>query len=120
MTKREFDTMAKELREAAAVLLGSKGNDYGDTNPLRNFQNVARMWSTLTRKTMTSTEVALVLLLVKLDRFANLAWPGLSSSFVGKTPCHETIRDTIIDGLNYWTLMEACRTDTSVKESDNA
>ena len=88
----------------AEHLLYRKGHDYGDEDRLRNFKHVSKMWSILTGKEMTPTEAALFLLLLKIDRYMNLYKKG-------EEALNESVEDTVVDGINYWLLMEANRKD---------
>ena len=104
MIEKEFGDFVMKLLWKAEHLLYRKGHDYGDEDRLRNFKHVSKMWSILTGKKMTPVEAALFLLLLKIDRYMNLYKKGAEAK-------NEPIEDTVVDGINYWLLMEANRKD---------
>ncbi len=77
------------------AVLGNKRQDYGDDN----FVKAAKVAGVLTGKKIEPMDVAACLVGIKFARYGNLT----SNS---KTPLHEPLKDTVIDGVNYVVLME--------------
>jgi len=102
----DYWSMNKEVEEIlkrCKDILELKGHDYANKEDrLRNFKNVARVFSSFTGKEIKSVEAAFFLVLLKLDRYMNLYRSGVEAK-------NEPIRDTVVDLINYVLLMEMCR-----------
>lgn len=104
MNGREFMKMTDTMLDNAYSLLAPKGQDYAsDTNRLSNFEHVSAIFNTLTGKSLTPYDVALLLQIGKLDRQNNLI-------SAGKTPKNESMHDNLVDEINYILLKTACLT----------
>jgi hypothetical protein len=82
------------LKEANAIIYGDREKTYG--HPAKNLQAIATMWDVYINNTnsdtITAKDVAAMMMLVKVARFAN-------------DPTH---RDNLIDICGYAALIERC------------
>jgi len=82
------------LKEANTIIYGDREKTYG--HPAKNLQAIATMWDVYINNTnsdtITAKDVAAMMMLVKVARFAN-------------DPTH---RDNLIDICGYAALIERC------------
>lgn len=102
MNDEQFQSLYRTLVRDAGAIIDGKHHDYADTDRLSAFKKVAELWSKLTGKSMYPFEAALFLELLKLVRYVNLYEKC-------GNPKNESFTNSVVDGINYWTLMEACR-----------
>lgn len=57
------------LREAAAIIAGDRDKEYG--SPIENFFRIAQVWEIITGRKYTSEEVAMMMVGLKVARFAS-------------------------------------------------
>ena len=107
MTDEKFHGFMTALQSKAMLLCRSKGKDYATQDMLSNFKRMSVLASTLLRKEITPSDIATILLLLKLDRDQNLK---------DREPGNESRMDTWLDGMNYLHLYFACEVDRA-KES---
>jgi hypothetical protein len=91
------------LKEANAIIYGDREKTYG--HPAKNLQTIAHMWASYLNakatELITPKDVAAMMVLVKVARFAN-------------DPDH---RDNLVDMCGYAALIERC--DEQPKEEEN-
>ena len=88
-----FDDVLKQMAEVH----DSKNEDYAaDDNPFSNFEGVAQSTG------LTVDQVFQVMLGIKQERLKQLVGTD-------KTPNHESVDDTVLDGANYYALWLAYR-----------
>lgn len=90
------------LKEANAIIYGDREKTYG--HPSKNLQTIAHMWASYLNakptELITPKDVAAMMMLVKVARFAN-------------DPDH---RDNLVDICGYAALIERC--DEQPKEEE--
>lgn len=67
--KAELTNREKLLQEAIHITTGPRNTTYGD--PKDNFADIAALWNTYTDASFKSTDVALMMILVKVARLMN-------------------------------------------------
>ena len=112
MDRKTFNQTIAESREKRDAISKAKSDDYaGAEEVLGNFKRTALMLSTVfsakLKKPLNADDVALIYIILKIDRYANLT--GNS-----KVPNNEGIEDTIHDMQNYVELFEACYKDRTM------
>lgn len=100
-----------EIVEKAKSLLRGKGADYGERG--KNFREAAVVASILRGKEIDAMDVAACLIGVKCSRYGNL------TGGTGKTPANEGVLDTVVDGINYFALLEELR-QLRIEKADQA
>lgn len=105
MNDKEFQTLYAHLVSGAGAIIDGKHHDYADTDRLSAFKKASELWSKLTGKSMYPFEAALFLELLKLVRYVNLYEKC-------GNPKNESFSNNVVDGINYWALMEACRVES--------
>lgn len=93
------------LKEANAIIYGDREKTYG--HPSKNLETIATMWQAYlkARKStdaVTPKDVAAMMMLVKVARFAN-------------DPTH---RDNLVDICGYAALIERCDETLTAEESE--
>ena len=84
-------------------LTEKKAHDYAsEWDTLKNFKVQAAIQSKLHGRVVLASETAMNFIIVKLCRLANLK---------GKHPQNESVKDTIMDAINYLGLYYACLID---------
>jgi hypothetical protein len=108
----EYIEMVTQSFKRRLEIFKCKSYDYADQSEcLGNFKRVAQILKLLKVDPTTSHGVAIIYIVLKMDRFSNLM-------FSGKQPKNESIQDTIDDLKNYVDLLEACLKDVNQKKSD--
>lgn len=103
MINETYQEILKGLLGEILKLTEKKAHDYARTSDtLSNFKVQAAMQSALFDREVVGSDIAFQFILVKLARLANLK---------GKDPQNESVRDTILDLINYVGLYHACRLD---------
>lgn len=99
MNREELRRFLTDLQREADALLFAKSQDYaGEEDALGAFRRLAAVCGNLLRLPLTPSDMAVILLVLKLDRDRNL---------VGRSPTNESRHDTHLDGLNYYRLFAA-------------
>jgi hypothetical protein len=94
--KRPMKAKVSILQEAETIIYGDREKTYG--HPAKNLKTIASMWSAYLNNTddgnfaLTAKDVAAMMMLVKVARFAN-------------DPNH---RDNLVDVCGYAALIERC------------
>jgi len=110
MKEEEYLTMVQESYKRRLEIHKRKSHDYADEDEvLGNFKRVAKILEALKVNVGRPTGVAVVYIVLKLDRLCNLV-------FTGKKPKNEAVEDTIDDMKNYVDLLEGCIRDERKKE----
>ena len=91
LTQDKFESIVKTLLGKVERTLIDKGHDYTNKDPIENFK-------LLNTFNIDSTETALVLINIKLNRLNNLLLNN-------KTPKYESVDDTILDSIAYQVLL---------------
>lgn len=105
MINKTYQDILTGLMEEIMALTEKKAHDYArETDTLSNFKVQAAMQSALFEREVKGSDIAFQFILVKLARLANLR---------SKDPQNESVRDTILDLINYVGLYHACRLDES-------
>jgi len=99
MTGMEFEALITQLEQEALVLSRRKSADYATADKLSNFKRMAAMISPLLRTTVRPSQMAAILLCLKIDRLQNLD---------DRKPQNEGVWDTYLDAINYVRLTIAC------------
>lgn len=98
--------LMKEINDKRLTLMLGKGHDYADEDALSNFKRMTSIcWLLGIRPEKSAADCAKFLMMLKIDRWCNLARQG-------KDPANEGIRDTIEDLHNYIDLAYACEMDS--------
>ena len=96
--------------ESRIELRRKKTHDYASEGDwLGNFRRVSTILGTLNVKPDTMWGVAVIYIVLKLDRLCNLI-------FNAKTPENESISDTLDDLRNYVDLLEDCLIEKGIIE----
>ncbi|MHA2065143.1 MAG: hypothetical protein ACXABY_12270 [Candidatus Thorarchaeota archaeon] len=82
-----------ELLDKCKAVLGDKKADYG----INNFVEAAEFLRLMTNKIISPMDTAYVLMGIKLSRIKTLRKQGLP-------PVNESLRDSIVDTVNYFVL----------------
>lgn len=93
------------LKEANAIIYGDREKTYG--HPSKNLETIATMWQAYLKArkhadVVTPKDVAAMMMLVKVARFAN-------------DPTH---RDNLVDICGYAALIERCDEAPTVEEAE--
>lgn len=105
LTEAEYLTLVEESFKRRLALHQKKSHDYASTEEvLGNFKRVAKILQILNVDPTRSTGTGMIYIILKIDRFCNLA-------FSGKVPKNESVQDTIDDLKNYVDLLEGCWID---------
>lgn len=105
MNEETYLKMVTESFERRLVIHKRKSHDYANQEEmLGNFKRVAQIFKALKPDVSTPAGVAVVYIVLKIDRFCNLA-------FSGKVPRNESLQDTMDDLKNYCDLLEGCWID---------
>jgi len=105
MKEETYLEMIKESFKRRLEIHVRKSHDYASTQEiLGNFKRVASLLGTLKVDPSCPKGVAIIYIMLKIDRLCNLI-------FWGKKPKNESIQDTIDDLKNYCDLLEACIKD---------
>lgn len=99
MDKLTLSMNIAELREKANKILLGKSKDYATKDVLSNFKRVSKIVSELLRKDMSPSDIAIILVILKLDRLQNLK---------GKVAVNESREDSWVDVANYLMLAMCC------------
>jgi hypothetical protein len=91
----EYRDYMEDILETCKEILCSKGKDYGDDN----FIEAAKVASIISGNEIKPHVIAAALIGIKLARYGNL-------TSTGKEPQNESVRDTILDLINYVLLMD--------------
>lgn len=93
--------LEEEIFKPILKLTESKAHDYAcKTDTLSNFKIQAKMQSALLSTNITASEIAFQFIMVKITRLNNLK---------DKAPQNESVKDTILDLVNYIGLYYACK-----------
>ena len=95
MKVEDFLKIADGLLSEAKGLLRTKNKDYSEGEPFRNFEKQAAMCKILELDISMRDHWALAQIVEKLNRLRELE---------NRKPQHESIRDTCMDGINFFTL----------------
>lgn len=101
MNREEYERMMKKSLDRRLDISRRKGHDYATEDILSNFKRMAEVIRIFRVDPRTPYGVALIYLLLKLDRLTNLLTRGV-------TPENEALTDTIDDAKNYLDLFDAC------------
>ena len=108
MEKTEYIELVNDLDRKRQSLSVGKSKDYATEDILSNFKRMSLVCKTLDIDVRRSpADCARFLLLLKLDRWCNLAKKE------GESPVNEAVSDTVMDFLNYVNLAYACEVDES-------
>lgn len=95
------DIRGQLLMESGKLLL-NKSKDYANEDVLANFKRMSYLAGTLgIYPHVSPADCALFLALLKVDRWTNLRRKGAS-------PKNESVKDTVMDLLNYVELAYCC------------
>lgn len=92
MIRSDFENLIAKVEGQALKVSRSKSKDYATDDVLSNFKRMSTLVSTLLRKEITPSDMAMILVCLKLDRLYNLQ---------GKSPENESVWDTWLDLTNY-------------------
>ena len=105
MKRAKLILQANGLHLERMRLMLSKGKDYADEDALSNFKRMNKLCAILgINPAQSTTDCALFLVILKLDRWQNLRRKG-------EVPQNESVRDTLIDLHNFLDLAFACEID---------
>ena len=105
MNKSSLVAEVTGIHLARMSMLIDKGRDYANEDILSNFKRMSRLTEILgITPSSSSTDCALFLALLKLDRWCNLRRQKVS-------PTNESLKDTIQDLHNYIDLAYCCSFD---------
>ena len=106
MKEAEFMSLLNTIQQNEAKLTGAKSNDYADDDEhLKNFKDCHAVLKTLDIDPRRgSAHVALVYIILKIQRLSNLLRKGVG-------PTNEAIVDTILDARLYLALLHGCLED---------
>ena len=99
MTATEFSQFVTTLECEAMALSERKRKDYATADILSNFKRMAPAWSWQFRADVAPADVAFAMAALKMDRLRNLR---------GRAEANESIRDSMLDLVNYIRLALAC------------
>lgn len=107
METKDFEYMVNQGHQDRMKLMLKKRTDYATEDFLANFKRMQTLCSVLGIEPARSpVDCALFLVLLKIDRWCNLRRTGGI-----KNPRNESLRDTWLDGHNYWDLAYAAQLD---------
>ena len=109
MIRSDFENLTAKIEGQALKLSRSKSKDYATEDVLSNFKRMSTLVSTLLRKEITPSDMAMIFVLIKLDRIENL---------VGKTPENESVWDSWLDVVNYMRLYFGLEKESTDATSD--
>ena len=95
MLKDPFNKKMIDNLDECKKILERKREDYADSN----FIEAAKVASVLTGKDIEPMDVAACAFGIKCARYRELTTNN-------KKPVHESLQDTVRDGINYFSLME--------------
>lgn len=102
---RELKTI-QTVHDDRMKMIAGKAQDYATEDVLSNFKRMTILCKELDIDVRRSPgDCARFLFLLKLDRWCNL-------NKKGAVPLNESIRDTVLDGHNYWDLAYLCDMET--------
>lgn len=102
MERGKFYKQVEELNRNRIAISKKKSEDYANNEDvLSNFKRMSAAAQALNLDVKTPHGYALFMVLLKLDRFNNLAKDG-------KKPNFESLLDTVQDAHNYLDLSYAC------------
>jgi len=105
MNRSDFVAILSDIHESRTALLINKGADYATDDVLSNFKRVHAVCKELDiNPSSSSTDAALFLIVLKIDRWCNLRRAGAK-------PKNESVKDTIKDLHNYVDLAYACQVE---------
>jgi len=107
MNFENYESFMQQSLKRRLELVKRKSADYADEDILSNFKRMAKVIETLRIDPTRPHGVALIYILLKLDRLCNL----LSKN---TQPQNESIQDTIDDLKNYLDLLEACLVEEAI------
>ena len=97
MEKSRQIELYKELDEKIMKIAESKAHDYATEDVLNNFKSVSAAAKALNLDVHNPTNYALFMVLLKIARITNITNNN-------KYPRHESVKDSFIDGINYFKL----------------
>ena len=107
MERSKLMELQDSLFKEAGRLLTSKGQDYAGEDALANFKRMCQLSSLLGIDVQRSpADCALFLMLLKIDRWMNLKSKGAK-------PENESVKDTVMDLLNYIELAYCCEIEVT-------
>lgn len=98
VTKDQKDAHRSVLTEAEGLVHGDRNEDYG--HPLDDFKRTAAMWSALLGTEVSSAQVGLCMIAVKLSR-----------------ECHRPKRDNLVDAAGYAETVAWCNDEQYRRET---
>ena len=108
MNSQDYNNLVANIHIARTALSSRKSKDYANEDYLSNFKRMCNIAGTLDIDVRRSpADVALFLLLLKLDRWTNLRSKGAK-------PENEGVVDTVYDFHNYIDLGYACDVEQEV------
>lgn len=102
MIEEEYLKLIEESWKRRKAIHTKKTHDYATGDVLSNFKRVAQMVEILGVDPTTPHGMACVYIILKMDRFCNLAFRKS-----GEEPSNEAVGDTLDDWKNYLDLLEA-------------
>lgn len=102
MREEEYLKILEESQKRRREIHTKKTHDYATEDVLSNFKRVAQMIDILGIDPKTPHGMACVYILLKMDRFCNLAFRKTEDA-----PKNEAVEDTLDDWKNYLDLLEA-------------
>ena len=109
MKRDAFWDVTAGIEADAKALSQAKSRDYATDDVLSNFTRMAAMWGAYLRVPLTAANVADMMLLLKLDRMRNLE---------GRDATCESVRDSMLDAVNYLRLANGCRLEGRAEVPD--
>lgn len=101
MKRNDFDNLVSKLVNDCQALSKKKSKDYATDDVLSNFKRMSAIGKIYRIDFANSYEMALFMLLLKLDRIQNIKKSN-------KNPINESLTDSIQDAFNYLMLMYGC------------
>jgi len=107
MKTNQFLVTANDFFEKATALLETKNKDYANENDVfSNFDKLAQIAKILDLDVRKKEHGALYSIVDKLIRIRNLE---------NKKPNHESVKDSCLDGVNYFVLYYGMKTEEKEK-----
>jgi len=107
MEVEKFLEIASGLLSEAKGLLKTKNKDYSEGEAFRNFEKQAAICGTLKLDFSKREHWALAQIVEKTNRLRELE---------GKPPHHDSVRDTCLDGINFFVLYYGMVTEKKEEE----
>ena len=104
MDTQTFEALIADIECGAMDLFRLKTKDYANEDVLSNFKRMSTLISTLLRKEITPSDMAMILVCLKMDRLQNLK---------GRSPENESVKDTWLDLINYLSLYFALEKESA-------